>query len=372
MLLRRNLGILMYLVSFKITVKISLPDASIEVMPYNQYDSITSCASGLILGKDKLVVYGRITLSAVFQKGYVEIIIGLNRTFITLCKMDLNTCIDHLNQDCFCWCNEERNISFAINITATTLLDQNKLSAKLYTKNKDVCIGSQVIQLPAISKNCSRMMLENCTTLVAEGEMVTCKCTLSRSASNKYAVSWNTSQHQLNLKASATISFIARIPKQELTCVAKAFQGTEYFALVFLPFVVSKIHNVSCDANLHHNGSANISCTTGRIYPRAKCKFFQYTDNKPRTQLVNVSYKHTIVSRHPLYYKTQCGMQLKDAHLETNALNVTAYLYPEHVNITHSSRFAIRRTVSVDVTKGTRCCALPYYAILGSPWLHIS
>ncbi|KAI8780101.1 hypothetical protein BgiBS90_019295 [Biomphalaria glabrata] len=305
--------------------------------------------------------------------------------------MDLKTCMDHLDQDCYCWCNEERNISFAINITATTLLDQNKLSAKLYTKNKDVCIESQVIQLPAISKNCSRMMLENCTTLVAEGEIVTCKCTLSRSASNNYAVSWNTSQHQQNLKASATVSFIARIPQQELTCVAKAFQGAEYFALVFEPFVVSKIHNVSCDTVLHHDGSANISCTTGRIYPRAKCKFFQYTDKKPRRQIENVSYKHTIVSRHPLYYKTQCGMHLKDAHLETNALNVTAYLYPEHVNITHSSRFAIRRTVSVDVTKGerfrevelvlqkvfksvsgTRCCALPYYAILGSPWLHIS
>ncbi|GFO32209.1 hypothetical protein PoB_005871400 [Plakobranchus ocellatus] len=94
--------------------------------------------------------------------------------------------------------------------------------------------------------------------------------------------------------------------------------------------------------------SVNVSCSTTKVYPRAKCSFEKKTNEEAFVTInTTPTYNPTELTGTPVYYRSECSIDVTVAELGEGTHNFRAFIYPD---VTDGKDLVAATTVSTTVT----------------------
>ncbi|KAK3741882.1 hypothetical protein RRG08_065455 [Elysia crispata] len=75
--------------------------------------------------------------------------------------------------------------------------------------------------------------------------------------------------------------------------------------------------------------SVTVSCSTSKVYPRARCRIYREKDGGNSVEIAtNSVYSHTETGETPVYYRSQCSVTVPVQELGEGTYSFTGYIYP--------------------------------------------
>ncbi|KAK3737787.1 hypothetical protein RRG08_061709 [Elysia crispata] len=74
--------------------------------------------------------------------------------------------------------------------------------------------------------------------------------------------------------------------------------------------------------------SVTVSCSTSKVYPKARCRFYRTKDGGHSVEITNPVYSHTETGETPVYYRSQCSVSVSVQELGEGTHSFTGYIYP--------------------------------------------
>ncbi|KAK0066795.1 polymorphic transmembrane cluster 2 transmembrane protein 2 [Biomphalaria pfeifferi] len=90
----------------------------------------------------------------------------------------------------------------------------------------------------------------------------------------------------------------------------------------------SRPENVTCEVDEGTSG-INITCNTTKIYPRAKCDFLVYVNEKKRHNDIPILYEHYEIKNGEMFFSSACKFRIFKEAIEFGLYEIKAMLTPE-------------------------------------------
>ncbi|GFO08714.1 hypothetical protein PoB_003521900 [Plakobranchus ocellatus] len=156
--------------------------------------------------------------------------------------------------------------------------------------------------------------------------------------------------------STLTISKVSRtVPTQfsmETRWTCKYCSGPNVTACSMLE-IYAKPENPSCTvrentAVPNDIESVTVSCSTTKVYPRAKCSFERKTNGGASVTINKFpTYTHTELTGTPVYYRSECSVDIPVAELAEGTHSFRAFIYPD---VTDGMDLVAATTASTTVT----------------------
>ncbi|XP_055867403.1 uncharacterized protein LOC106066099 isoform X2 [Biomphalaria glabrata] len=312
----------------------------VKLFPYKQSDSITACTKGLISGQDRLILYGEVLVNDDTKDGYLSILIQPWQ-YMIFCEIGLRYCPLYMDEKCYCLHKDSNRLLFVLNTTAEISFSEKQVSLRLVTYNKEVITPS--IKMPFISefRPCSKVILDNCSLVLEEGQNVSCHCKLVSNTHVESTIHWSSKSFK---SFNSTLSLLAqRQLSDEFLCTATINITSETFTAAYKPVVIAKPQEVSCYVTVFQNQCVNITCNINNVYPKAKCEV--NLDRNLYTTESTVSYNHELMTESPQYFNTTCIIFLNHSDISDGINNVTIIIYPYVDKVHETSRYTVQKFV---------------------------
>ncbi|GFO46649.1 hypothetical protein PoB_007315400 [Plakobranchus ocellatus] len=117
--------------------------------------------------------------------------------------------------------------------------------------------------------------------------------------------------------------------------------------------VYAKARGLQCAVRENTAGSdafksLTISCLTTKIYPKARCSFRRRENGGPHVKIaITPTYIHTQTVGKPVYYRSECSVDVPVAELGEGTHSFRAFIYPD---VTDGKDLVAATTVSTTVT----------------------
>ncbi|KAK3791951.1 hypothetical protein RRG08_023273 [Elysia crispata] len=103
--------------------------------------------------------------------------------------------------------------------------------------------------------------------------------------------------------------------------------------------------------------SVNVSCSTSKVYPKARCRFYREKDGGNLVEITNPIYSHTETVETPVYYRSQCSVSVSVQELGEGTHSFIGYIYP---GVTGGSTKVIGtladKTVTLSFSQASHSC----------------
>ncbi|GFR96541.1 collagen alpha-5(VI) chain [Elysia marginata] len=160
-------------------------------------------------------------------------------------------------------------------------------------------------------------------------------------------------------KANVTVTLNS---DQVYTCEAVSVLGREVGSTLVAKFagsVTGSECTVREDMESGDITSVTVTCFTNKVYPRAKCSFYQQkNDGTPVRINKTPNYSHTETDESPVYYRSQCSVSVSVEELGEGTHSFQGYIYPDVtggeslVNVT-----APNATVTLSMPQASHSCS---------------
>uniref|UniRef100_A0A2C9KTL1 Ig-like domain-containing protein n=1 Tax=Biomphalaria glabrata TaxID=6526 RepID=A0A2C9KTL1_BIOGL len=210
----------------------------VKLFPYKQSDSITSCTKGLISGQDRLILYGEVLVNDDTKYASLSILIQpwQEQQYMIFCEMGLRYCLFYMDESCYCLRKDSNRLLIVLNTTAKIFFSEKQVFLRLVTFNKDIITPS--IKMPFISefRPCSKVILDNCSLVLEEGQNVSCHCKLVSNTQVESTIHWSSKSFK---SFNSTLSLLAQRPlSEEFLCTATINITSETFTAAYKPIVI--------------------------------------------------------------------------------------------------------------------------------------
>ncbi|GFO27298.1 kin of irre protein [Plakobranchus ocellatus] len=179
---------------------------------------------------------------------------------------------------------------------------------------------------------------------------------ISKACGGGYSSSYGFSATISLSSSTLTIPKVSRIDPFNMetrwTCRTCADASREVTACDKLE-VYAKPENPSCTVRENTAASGDIetvtvSCSTTKVYPEAKCSFERRTNGgTPVTINKTPTYNHTELTGKPVYYRSECSVDVPVAELGEGTHSFRAFIYPD---VTDGIDLVTATTASTTVT----------------------
>ncbi|KAI8780141.1 hypothetical protein BgiBS90_019335 [Biomphalaria glabrata] len=183
-------------------------------------------------------------------------------------------------------------------------------------------------------ERCCGIQLVDCPVFVQEGQTINCTCQLPSNTQTVFNVQWSTGLNRSLPNFTETISFTAKRPSIDYTCIAKLHKKS--FSVNYQPVVLTSSYNMTCGKEYDQNNQITITCTSERVYPKVKCHFVFSPANLSHIEKY-ISYHHEKTNVDPEYFTSQCSIKVENVSTTDCLHNVTVYMYPD-LNTTVDAR----------------------------------
>ncbi|KAK3728896.1 hypothetical protein RRG08_017609, partial [Elysia crispata] len=115
---------------------------------------------------------------------------------------------------------------------------------------------------------------------------------------------------------------------------------------------------VSEDTESGNIKSVNVSCSTSKVYPEARCRFYNATNEDNSVEIpTNPVYSHTPTGETPVYYRSQCSVSVPVQELGEGTHRFIGYIYPDVTNgFTKVTGTPADKTVTLSFSQASHSC----------------